>query len=95
MVTGRAVLRMYQAQFPDQRMPYHRIFQRSAHYLNVTFGTRRIERGGTVPWPPQSLNLSSLDYFLWEYLKNLVHATAPSAVRISMLEFSKLLPMYV
>ncbi|GFT29160.1 uncharacterized protein TNCV_3587681 [Trichonephila clavipes] len=44
-------------------------------YLNATFETRWIGRGGPVLWPPRSLNLSSLGYFLWGNLKNLVYAT--------------------
>ncbi|GBN55037.1 hypothetical protein AVEN_138553-1 [Araneus ventricosus] len=31
--------------------------------------------GGPVPWPPRSPDLSSLDYFLWGHLKNLVSTT--------------------
>ncbi|GFU91592.1 uncharacterized protein TNCV_2543561 [Trichonephila clavipes] len=32
----RAALRMYHAQFPERRMPDHRIFQRSYRQLNET-----------------------------------------------------------
>ncbi|GFX18365.1 uncharacterized protein TNCV_4306661 [Trichonephila clavipes] len=73
---GRAALQMYHTQFPYRRMPYHRIFSDLRTYLNVIFDTRWIGRGGPVPWPPRSLNLSIVDYSLWEYLKNLAHATA-------------------
>ena len=44
-------------------------------YLNATFEARWIGRGGPVPWPPRSSDLSSRDYFLWGHLKNLVYAT--------------------
>jgi len=29
-----------------------------------------IGRGGPIPWPPQSPDLSPLDFFLWGYIKN-------------------------
>lgn len=45
------------------------------NYLNATFGARWIGRGGPVPWPPRSPDLSSLDYFLWGHLKHLVYET--------------------
>ncbi|GFU63475.1 uncharacterized protein TNCV_4345711 [Trichonephila clavipes] len=32
-------------------------------------------RGGLVPWPPQSPNLSNLDYFLWGHRNNFAYAT--------------------
>ncbi|GFX49403.1 uncharacterized protein TNCV_3341811 [Trichonephila clavipes] len=43
--------------------------------LNATFGVRRIERGGPIPRPFRSPDLSSLDYFLWVHLKNFVYVT--------------------
>ncbi|GFV44157.1 uncharacterized protein TNCV_1825241 [Trichonephila clavipes] len=43
-------------------------------HLNATFGTRWIRSGESVILPPESPNLSSLDYFLWRHPKNLVHA---------------------
>ncbi|GBM94504.1 hypothetical protein AVEN_192992-1, partial [Araneus ventricosus] len=43
--------------------------------LNTTFGARWIRRGGPVPWPHRSPDLSSLDYFLWGHLKSLVYET--------------------
>ncbi|KAL1454591.1 hypothetical protein WDU94_010811 [Cyamophila willieti] len=30
-------------------------------------------RGGTIPWPPRSPDLTPLDYFLWGYSKDLVY----------------------
>ncbi|GBM82027.1 hypothetical protein AVEN_94179-1 [Araneus ventricosus] len=32
-------------------------------------------RGGPVPWPPRSPDVSSHDYFLWGHLKTLVYAS--------------------
>ncbi|GBM81472.1 hypothetical protein AVEN_163630-1 [Araneus ventricosus] len=45
------------------------------NYLNATFRTRWIGRGGPVPWPSRSPDLSSLDYFLWEHLESLIYVT--------------------
>ncbi|GBL94128.1 hypothetical protein AVEN_185079-1 [Araneus ventricosus] len=45
------------------------------NYLNATFEALWIGRGGSVPWPSLSPDLSSLDYFLWGHLKSLVYAT--------------------
>lgn len=45
------------------------------NYLNITFGARWIGRGGPIPWPPRSSDLSNLDYFLWGHLKHLVYET--------------------
>jgi hypothetical protein len=33
-----------------------------------------IRRGGPIPWPPRSPDLSPLDVFLWGYSKNIVYA---------------------
>ncbi|GFX37124.1 hypothetical protein TNCV_4796921 [Trichonephila clavipes] len=43
--------------------------------LKDTFGDHRlISRFGPVNWPPRSCDLTPLDYFLWGYVKSLVHA---------------------
>ena len=33
-----------------------------------------LERGRPIPWPPRSLDLSPLNFFLWGYIKNIVYA---------------------
>jgi hypothetical protein len=33
-----------------------------------------IGRGGPIPWPPRSPDLSPLDFFLCGYIKNIVYA---------------------
>ncbi|GFW41009.1 uncharacterized protein TNCV_414181 [Trichonephila clavipes] len=38
--------------------------------LKDTFGDRLISRFGPVNWPPRSCDLTSLDYFLWGYVKS-------------------------
>ena len=42
--------------------------------LNERFPDAWIGRGGPIPWPPRSPDLSPLDLFLWEYIKNIVYA---------------------
>jgi len=42
--------------------------------LNERFPDAWIGRGGTIPWPLRSPDLSPLDFFLWEYIKNIVYA---------------------
>ncbi|GFX50702.1 uncharacterized protein TNCV_2722881 [Trichonephila clavipes] len=45
--------------------------------LKDTFGDHLISRFGPVNWPPRSCDLTSLDYFLWGYVKSLVYADKP------------------
>jgi len=33
-----------------------------------------IGKGGPIPWPPRSPDLSPFDFFLWWYIKNIVYA---------------------
>jgi len=42
--------------------------------LNERFPDAWSGRGGPIPWPPQSPDLSPLDFFLWGYIKNIVYA---------------------
>ncbi|GFX88307.1 DUF4817 domain-containing protein [Trichonephila clavipes] len=48
--------------------------------LKDTFGDRLISRFGPVYWPPKSCDLTSLDYFLWSYVKSLVYADKPQTL---------------
>lgn len=43
------------------------------NYLNEIFPERWIGRGGPVQWPARSPDLTSPDFFLWGYLKNVVY----------------------
>jgi len=47
-------------------------------FLNLTYQRRWIGRGGHIAWPPRSPDLTSPDFFLWGYLKNIVYQTAPT-----------------
>ncbi|KAJ4435905.1 hypothetical protein ANN_18525 [Periplaneta americana] len=42
---------------------------------------RWIGRGGPIAWPPRSLDLTPLDFFLWGNVKNKVYATAVRGLR--------------
>ena len=42
--------------------------------LNKRFPDAWIGRGGPIPWPTRSPDLSPLDFFLWGYIKNIVYA---------------------
>ncbi|GFW29476.1 DUF4817 domain-containing protein [Trichonephila clavipes] len=48
--------------------------------LKDTFGDRLISRFGPVNWSPRSCDLTSLDYFLWGYVKSLVYADKPQTL---------------
>ncbi|GFV81003.1 putative DD41D transposase [Trichonephila clavipes] len=48
--------------------------------LKDMFGDRLISRFGPVNWPPRSCDLTSLDYFLWGYVKSLVYADKPQTL---------------
>lgn len=44
-------------------------------HLNATYGHKWIGRRGPVHWPSRSPDLSSMDYFLWGFIKGLVYET--------------------
>lgn len=48
------------------------------NYLNRKFSDKCIGRGGLINWPPRSLELTSMDFFFWGYIKNLVYSTSPT-----------------
>jgi len=43
--------------------------------LDATFPNRWIGRDGPTPWPQRSLDITSLDFFLWRYVKDIVFST--------------------
>ena len=45
------------------------------NHLNVTYPNRWTGRGGPVPWPARSPDLTPLDYFLLGRMKALVYST--------------------
>ena len=44
-------------------------------FLNETFPDRWIGRGGPIPWPPRSPDITPLDFFLWGYVKDIAYRT--------------------
>lgn len=48
------------------------------NYLNTRF-SQWLGRGGSIPWPPRSPDLTPLDFFLWGYVKNKVYAVECSS----------------
>ncbi|KYN11774.1 hypothetical protein ALC57_16052, partial [Trachymyrmex cornetzi] len=59
--------------------------RRIRNHLDLTFPGRWIGRGGPVSWCPRSPDLSSLDIFLWGYLKNVAYSKTPTT-RENMME---------
>jgi hypothetical protein len=43
-------------------------------FLNEKFPNRWIGRGGPIPWPPRSPDITPMDFFLWGYVKDRVFA---------------------
>ena len=37
-------------------------------------------RGGPIPWPARSPDLTPLDFWLWGYLKGIVYAQSPKTI---------------
>lgn len=44
-------------------------------FLNATYRQKWIGRGGPVPWPPRSPDLTPIDFFIWGRMKDLVYST--------------------
>jgi len=47
------------------------------NYLNEHFPQRWIGRYGPIRWPARSPDLNPLDFFFWEYCKELMYKTLP------------------
>jgi len=52
-------------------------------FLNNVFRARWIGRRGEIEWPARSPDLTPLDYFLWDYLKDRVYRTKPTRTYLS------------
>ena len=57
----------------DGAPPHYTLHVRD--YLNESFPNRWLGRGGPIPWPPRSPDLTPLDYYLWGHMKTLVYET--------------------
>ena len=60
--------------------PAHRLI-RVRDRLQELFPRRVIGLGHDREWPPRSPDLTSLDFFLWGYLKGKVYVTVPENLR--------------
>ena len=60
----------------DGAAPHYALIVRN--YLNDLFPNRWIRRGGPVAWPARSPDLTSPDFYLWGYLKNVVYQEQPT-----------------
>ena len=49
-------------------------------HLDAEYPNRWIGRGGPVPWPPRSPDLTPLDFFLWGAMEQLVYVTPVESV---------------
>src|SRR5215475_8559763 len=43
-------------------------------FLDETFPGRWVGRGGPTAWPPRSPDLTPLDFFAWEFIKDVVYS---------------------
>lgn len=48
--------------------------------LKKVFGEQFFSQNGSVCWLPRSCDLTSLDCFLWGYLKSLVYVYKPNTI---------------
>jgi len=55
----------------DGAPPHWAILVRN--WLNINFHNRWIGRGGPVTWPPRSPDLTTCDFCLWSYLKQIIY----------------------
>ena len=53
----------------DAAPPHYTRYVRE--YLNESFPNRWLGRGGPIAWPPRSLDLTPLHYYLWGHMKTL------------------------
>lgn len=58
--------------FQHDGAPAH--FSRNVrNHLDAVYGQQWIGRGGPVPWPPRSPDLTCLDFFFWGHIKSMVY----------------------
>jgi len=85
---ANAAVEEYRRRYPERRIPSRGVFTRVQQtlrdngclpsvkdFLNESFPNRWLGRRGTIPWPPRSSDLTSLDYYLWGHMKTLVYET--------------------
>ena len=55
-------------------------------YLDNTYPNKELGRGGPVPWPARSPDLTKMDFFLWGYIKEICFKSSPTTRRICVRE---------
>ncbi|XP_078049911.1 uncharacterized protein LOC144476674 [Augochlora pura] len=60
----------------DGAPPHNAVCSRQV--MNEIFDEKWIGRGGPVAWPPHSPDLTPLDYFLWDFVKDSVMSVPPT-----------------
>jgi hypothetical protein len=68
----------YAARFPQNRAPNHQIFKSLVSSLRETKYKNWIGRGGPIPWPARSPDLTPPDFFLWGAIKERVFRERPT-----------------
>ncbi|GBM96687.1 hypothetical protein AVEN_111924-1 [Araneus ventricosus] len=66
--------------FQHDGAPPHKVSS-VQQYIRGTFQQQVIGYGGCVEWPPRSPDLNPLDFFLWGYINQRVHATYPPTLQ--------------
>jgi len=66
--------------FQQDGHPAHTATKATKMLLNKKFGNHWIGLRGPHEWPPRSLDLTPLDFFLWGHLKQQVYATRLASV---------------
>ena len=62
---------------PDGAPPHYSLVARN--WLDEKFNGRWIGRRGPIECPARSPDLTPPDFFLWDYLKNIVYKDRPSS----------------
>jgi hypothetical protein len=65
--------------FQHDRAPAH-YGENARQWLNATYPGRWIGLGGPIAWPPQSPDLTPMDFFLWGHLMEQVYAVPPKII---------------
>lgn len=60
--------------------------------LPTKFPDRIISRNSAVNWPPRSCDLKPLDYLLWGYVQNQVHADNPQTIDALKANIERIIP---
>ena len=62
------------------RLLLSKLFRIFIRYVTSLFGNRTIGKNLAINWPPRSPDLSTLDFFLWGYVKELTFQEPPKTI---------------